>query len=230
MAVFVSSITTPTKQFNETFSTNSWESIIEACQTNKVPSTWNIGDSKIMTIGGVDYQIDIIGKNHDIYSDGTGTAPLTFQFHDCYPTKYAMNTSNTTAGGWLGSNMRLTNFQEIYNSLPMEIKSGLRQVNKTTSIGSQQAAINTAQDTLFLLSEIEVFGDNSFSRSGEGQQYEYYAKGMSPIKKYGNTDSIWWLRSPYNAGSAQFCVITATGSSSYTNATSLYFVVPAFCF
>jgi hypothetical protein len=126
--------------------------------------------------------------------------------------------------------MRLTNLQNIYNSLPIEIKAGLRQVNKLTSIGNQLSAINTSQDTLFLLSEVEVFGTTSFSKSGEGTQYEYYAKGASSIKKVGSSASIWWLRSPYGSGAAQFCTVIANGSSNYTNVTGLNGVAPAFCF
>ena len=70
--------------YRSTFANNSWEMIIQACKNNEVPSAWNIGDQKTMTIGGVDYEIDIIGKNHDTYSDGSGKAPLTFQFHNLF--------------------------------------------------------------------------------------------------------------------------------------------------
>ena len=74
------------------FADNSWAAIIAACQAREVPDTWAVGDSKPMTIGGADYQIDIIGENHDSYTDGSGTAPLTFQMHDCYGTDYAINS------------------------------------------------------------------------------------------------------------------------------------------
>lgn len=70
--------------YNPVFANNTWEQIIAACHNNEVPDTWKAADHKPMTIGGVDYQIDIIGKNHDDYSDGSGKAPLTFQLHDCY--------------------------------------------------------------------------------------------------------------------------------------------------
>ena len=59
-----------------------------------------------MTIGGTDYQVDIIGKNHDDYYDGSGKAPLTFQLHDCCATGYGMNDTETVVGGWKSSKMR----------------------------------------------------------------------------------------------------------------------------
>ena len=45
------------------FANNSREAIIAACQRGNVPDTWAAGDSKMMTINGTSYQIDIIGKN-----------------------------------------------------------------------------------------------------------------------------------------------------------------------
>ena len=47
-------------------------SIIAACQNKQVPDTWNVGDSCMMAFGKKNYQIDIIGKNHDDYADGSG--------------------------------------------------------------------------------------------------------------------------------------------------------------
>lgn len=64
--------------YDPVFANNTWEQIIAACHNNEVPETWKVADQKTMAIGGVDYLIDIIGKNHDDYSDGSGKAPLTF--------------------------------------------------------------------------------------------------------------------------------------------------------
>lgn len=230
MAVFTSGQTIPPERFDDTFSANSWKAIIRACQMNLVPASWNVGDYKEIVINDVTYRIDIIGKNHDTYSDGTGLAPLTFQFHDCYETEYRMNASNTNEGGWMNCEMRLTNLPIVFDTLPIEVRSGIRQVNKPTTIGNQLNTVNIAQDNLFLLSEVEVFGDKSFSRGGEGVQYEYYAKGLSTVKTRSGSNDVWFLRSPYNVGNTQFCNITVTGTSSYTAASSVYGVAPAFCF
>lgn len=57
------------------FANNSWAGVVTACRRGNVPSAWAVGDSMLMTIGGVDYQVDIIGKSHDDYADGSGKAP-----------------------------------------------------------------------------------------------------------------------------------------------------------
>lgn len=72
------------------FADATWAEVVKACELNLVPDTWEVGDQKAMTINGADYLIDIIGKDHDFYNGG-GKAPLTFQMHDCYGTKYVMN-------------------------------------------------------------------------------------------------------------------------------------------
>ena len=84
--------------YDPVFSKNSWADIIAACQSGQVLDTWVADGScyKDMLIGGKNYRIDIIGKNHDTYASG-GTAPLTFQMHDCYGTPYQMNSSSTNS-------------------------------------------------------------------------------------------------------------------------------------
>ena len=211
------------------FANNSWKAIISACQSGNVPDSWAVGDSKTMTINGTDYQIDIIGKNHDTYTAG-GTAPLTFQMHDCYGTKYAMNSSNTNGGGWTSCAMRSTHLPAILALMPTEVQNGIREVNKLTSAGSQSATINTTADKLFLLSEIEIFGSVSYSKSGEGTQYDYYKAGNSKVKNLNGSASIWWGRSPYGSDSANFCCVYSLGYSAYGSPKKAYGVAFAFCF
>ena len=211
------------------FSDATWEQIISACQSNSVPSTWVVGNSKTMTINGTSYQIDIIGKNHDTYTAG-GTAPLTFQMHDCYGTEYAMNSSNTNVGGWMDCAMRKTHLPAILALMPTEVQNGIREVNKLTSAGSESATINTTADKLFLLSEIEIFGSVHNSKSGEGTQYDYYKAGNSKVKMFDGYAWEWWERSPYNSDVRYFCRVDSYGDVSDNDAYGRLGVAFAFCF
>lgn len=213
------------------FSNNTWEQIIDACKNGSVPDTWLVGDQKTMTINGIDYAIDIIGKNHDTYANGSGTAPLTFQLHDCYGTKYEMNTSNTNSGGWESSYMRTTRLPSILAMMPSEVQSGIKEVSKKTSAGSQSTTINTTADKLFLLSEVEIFGSSANkSVSGEGAQYEYYSDGNSRVKNFNGSADYWWERSPRSSNNTYFCLVSTTGGSSAVSASGNYGVAFAFCF
>ena len=216
--------------YDPVFSNNTWEQIIAACHNNEVPDTWKVADQKPMTINGVDYLIDIIGKNHDDYSDGSGKAPLTFQLHDCYGIKYAMNTSNTNKGGWTSCAMRQTYLPNNLSRMPTEVQSGIREVNKLTSAGSNSSTINTTADTLFLLSEIEIFGSAAYSFSGEGTQYAYYSAGNSKVKNFSaSAASTWWERSPRDSRST-FCCVSSDGRANYDGAIHSNGVAFGFCF
>ena len=219
----------PPSKFDAIFVNNSWEEIIAACQSGNVPDSWAVGDSKMMTINGADYQIDIIGKNHDTYTAG-GTAPLTFQMHDCYGTKYAMNSSNTNSGGWTSCAMRSTHLPAILALMPTEVQNGIREVNKLTSAGRKSSTINTTADKLFLLSEIEIFGSTTHSKSGEGSQYAYYSAGNSKVKNFSGSASGWWERSPYGKNSTYFCSVYDIGNANGYISSSSNGVAFAFCF
>jgi hypothetical protein len=212
--------------YEANFSDNTWEQIIAICQKKVVPSTWKIGDQKAMMIGSTDYLVDIIGINHDDYSDGSGKAPFTFQLHDCYGELKNMNSSRTNNGGWTSCVMRQTHLPAILSKMPTEVRNNIREVNKLTSAGNQSATINTTADKLFLLSEIEIFGSVSHSKSGEGTQYDYYKAGNSRAKD--GADS-WWERGPNGNDSTHFCFVLR-GNASSSNANYATGVAFGFCF
>lgn len=193
---------------NSTFASNTWEQIIAACQSGNVPDTWVAGDSKTMTIDGADYQIDIIGKGHDTYAAG-GTAPLTFQLHDCLSTKYTWQVT----------------WDDLITKLPESIQSAIKSVSKTINNES-------VSPKLFGLTEKEVFGTVKYSKYVEGTQYAYYAAGNSKAKKLnGNLDN-WWLSSTSGSQGITWAVIVTQNG---TGSTSTMFnasngVAFAFCF
>lgn len=213
----------------DNFADNEWSEIIAACQSGDVPDSWVVGNYKNMTINGKAYRIDIIGKNHDTYASG-GTAPLTFQMHDCYDETKQMNSSNTNSGGWQNSAMRTTHLPAILNLMPAEVKAAIRDVQKKSSAGNQSSSIQTTNDKLFLLSEIEIFGSTTYSFAGEGKQYDYYKAGNSKVKNLSGSAYSWWERSPISSNSAYFCSVDSNGNASAGNAGNSYGVAFGFCF
>lgn len=213
----------------DNFADNEWSEIIAACQSGNVPASWVVGNYKNMTINGKAYRIDIIGKNHDTYAAG-GTAPLTFQMHDCYDETKQMNSSNTNSGGWQNSAMRTTHLPAILNMMPAEVKAAIRDVQKKSSAGSQSSSIQTTNDKLFLLSEIEIFGSTTYSFAGEGKQYDYYKAGNSKVKNLSGSANRWWERSPRSSSSARFCFVYSSGNAYADGASVSCGVAFGFCF
>ena len=222
----------PKKSYNPVFAENEWSAIIEACHANEVPDTWVADGScyKDMLINGTNYRIDIIGKNHDDLSDGTGKAPLTFQLHDCYATTYRMNATDTNVGGWRDCQMRTQTMPALKALMPAEVQAGIRAVNKLTSAGNKSSSIVTTSDELFLPSEVEVFGSITNSFAGEGKQYDYYKAGNSRVKNLNGRAAIWWERSPRSSDSTFFCHVNTVGGNSANIAIASIGVAFGFCF
>lgn len=217
--------------FDSVFANNSWETIIAVCKAGNVPDSWAVGNSKSMTIGGAEYQIDIIGKNHDDYADGSGKAPLTFQLHNSYGTAYAMQSTSTNVGGWKECAMRKTHLPAVLALMPAEVQSGIREVSKTTAAGGSGSSwVETVTDKLFLLSEVETFGSAGNSAAGEGSQYAYYGAGGSAVKTLNGEMSSWWLRSPMRTSDYSFCASSGGGEPTHLDATAERGTAFAFCF
>ena len=207
----------------------SWADISSISELGMAQQFFQVGDQKSITVNGVKYQTRIIGFNHDNLTSG-GKAGITFQMVDCLNTTYNMESSNTNANGWLNCAMRKTHLRTtIWGQLESSLKSVIKTVNKLASSGNQSATIQTAQDTLFLLSEVEIFGKVTYSKAGEGSQYAYYAAGNSTIKKVNGSAYNWWERSPYGSNGTGFCIVNSDGTANASAASNTYGVAFGFC-
>ena len=208
------------------FGNNSWAAIIKACQEKQVPDTWNVGNSCNMTINNKTYAIDIIGKNHDDYADGSGKAPLTFQMHTTYATQYKMNGAEYNNCGWKNCLVRTSNaFPKLKQVMPAEVVAALKAVTKKTTAGGASSSIDTTSDTLFLLSEIEVQGTRTHSYAGEGTQYAYYKTAANRKK-----NRAWYLRSPRINSTSCFCRTGWDGEADWSVASEVDGIAAAWCF
>ena len=208
------------------FGNNSWAAIIKACQEKQVPDTWHVGDSCNMAIDNKTYAIDIIGKNHDDYADGSGKAPLTFQMHTTYATQYKMNGAEYNNCGWKNCLVRTSNaFPKLKQVMPAEVVAALKAVTKKTTAGDASSAIDTTSDTLFLLSEIEVQGTRTHSYAGEGTQYAYYQTAANRKK-----NRAWYLRSPRINSTSCFCRTGWDGEADWSVASEVDGIAAAWCF
>lgn len=189
------------------------------------------------------FEMEIIGFNHDILSNNiaygkpnkSGKAGITCCCKGLIGNMI-MNSSNTNVGGWQKSNVRqeLINIEEmlypndatgfIYDWRPF-----IKSVNKKTSIGNSLKDLETTEDKLFLLSEVEVFGSTIYSVPGEGTQYAYYKAGNSKVKEMQGSASSWWERSPRSGANDCFCIVYGNGNADYNVANNNQGVAFAFC-
>lgn len=228
-------------QSNIAFADCTWAEIIAACQSKSIPDGWAVGDSKTMTINGTEYQVDIIGMNHDAYADGSGTAPLTLQLHNCCGTAYAWNNHAQTSNIklWADCWFRAHDLPKILALMPSEVQAAIKNVTKKCKSSIDYDTTTTVTDGLFLLSYTEVAGNPNtmYPEPDEGSQYAYYAAGNSKVKKL--TDSgaatAWWTRSPdyvigYSETNYGAKTVTAAGTTGDNIATVKNGISPAWCF
>ena len=177
---------------------------------------FKVGDSKTVNIGGTNYEVQIIGFNHDDKVSG-GKAAYSFQLVDCLNQTQQMNTGNTNTGGWNGSAMR-GRMSTYKSQLPAALRNVIKTVKKKSGTGGgSSSGTQQTNDDLFLLSEIEIFGTTTYSVAGEGTQYEWYKAGNTRIKKVNGSAGTWWGRSPRSGDTNGFCRVDGSGNaSSYT--------------
>ena len=189
---------------------------------------FKVGDSKTVNIGGTNYEVQIIGFNHDDKVSG-GKAAYSFQLVDCLNQTQQMNTSNTNTGGWNGSAMR-GRMSTYKSQLPAALRNVIKTVKKKSGTGGgSSSGTQQTNDDLFLLSEIEIFGTTTYSVAGEGTQYEWYKAGNSRIKKVNGSANYWWERSPYSGHTSNFCAVTDSGNAHSYGASYSYGVSFGFC-
>lgn len=219
------------QMLSPTLANNTWAQIAAASEAGVAASTWSVGDTKNITVGGETLTVEIVGFNHDDLASG-GKAGITFGLKNLMANTRQMNSSNTNAGGFTGSDMYEWLQGTLLNSLPSDLRAVLKSVNKKTSAGSQSSTINTNAMKIFLFSEIEIFGSVTYSKSGEGSQYSRFATASSRIKYLSNgsgSANTWWERSPYGINSNYFCVVNSDSDANTNSANISRGVCFGFC-
>ena len=123
----------------------------------------------------------------------------------------------------------------LYNQLPADLRSVIKQVNKKTSAGNTSTTVNADAMRLWLPSLNEVYGSHSYSwcSNNEGSKYSIFTNDASRIKNMSNgsgSANWWWLRSPYLSHSTHFCYVYFNGSvGSGSNASDAIGVCLGFC-
>lgn len=220
------------QMYSSTLAANSWAQIAEASEAGIASTLWSVGDEKDITVDSETLTLVIMGFNHDDKADGSGKAGITFGLKNLMASTRQMNSSNTNSGGFTGSAMYTWLQNTLLTSLPSDLQTVLKSVNKKTSAGSQSTTINTNAMKLFLFSEIEIFGSTTYSASGEGSQYSYFATAANRVKYLSNgagSANVWWERSPNASSSAAFCYVSGSGSAAVISASSSRGVCFGFC-
>ena len=204
------------------FAADSWKTIIKAVRNNNI-SKYNVGDTRTIDMGTYGtHTLRIANKSKPSSCSKSGYSQtacgFVLEFADIITT-YNMNPAGTyknveyeygwNKDGWPASAMRTFVNNDIYNSLPSDLRSGIVETTVVSGYGSSDSANFTSTDKLYLLSPMEVWGDwtgmygSEVDRAkNQTRQLDYYNNlGVtynnynSAIKKHGKTQYFWWHRS-----------------------------------
>ena len=227
------------------FSTDSWKTIIKAVKNNNI-SKYNVGDTRTIDMGSYGTHTLRVANMSTPSECSTSRFSQTacgfvLEFADIITT-HTMNDTDTNVGGWPATSMRIFVNNDIYNLLPSDLKNGIIDTTVVSSYGSEDSSNFTSTDKLYLLSPTEIWSDWK-SNSGSNydtardvtRQLDYYKnEGVTTsnyskaIKFYNSTDDWWWLRSARSIVDYSFYNVYYYGGWSYDHATDTYGVSPAF--
>lgn len=233
------------KEINpKSFSTDSWETIVEAVKEG-ITSKYKVGDTKTIDLGSYGTHIVRV-SNTSTPSECSNTGfsqsacGFVLEFADIITT-HGMNDSDTNIKGFPASSMHTFLNNDIYNSLPSDLKNIIIDTKIISSHGSNDTANFTSTAKLYLLSTAEVWAQGSSNAINNDtsreltRQLEYYKEKETTtsnfdaaVKYNGDTELTWWLRSSNSSNYYSFYSVDSSGDWSSPGAHIVYGVSPAF--
>ena len=227
------------------FSSDSWDTIISAVKKGNI-SKYNVGDTKTIDMGTYGtHTLRIANKSTPSECSTSGFSQsacgFVLEFADIITT-HAMNDTSTNVGGWPATTMRTFVNNDIYNSLPSELRNAIIDTTVVSGHGSKDTANFTSTDKLYLLSTVEVWAEGTSNQIGNNdtardntRQLDYYKNlGTSTsnysgaIKKKETSAAWWWLRVAYSYGNTSFYRVGTNGDWGNADSSSTRGVAPAF--
>lgn len=203
-----------------------------------------IGD--YWTIGGVNYRIAAF----DYYLNSGDTNCTTHhvvivpdtclynaQMHNTSSGSWESGAANTTAGGYVGSDMYKSNLEQAKTTIKSAFSGHVlkHRIYLTNAVANGRASGGAWCDSeVDLMCEQMVYGSGIFSPVSDGSNVPAnYRVEKSQLPLFQHEPSricnraTWWLRDVITA--SNFAGVTDNGDAGYGNASNSYGVRPAFC-
>ena len=176
-----------------------WEELAQKIKDNT--SALKVGD--IITEKTLD------GEEMDLVVVDMGPGWARFESKDCLPVEVAYNQNSRNAGGFADSDVKRYLNEEVFNSLPEELRNVIAEVERKQENGESSLC------RLFLPTESELFGDCCYSEDGTYSQIEYYKDRSNRIKcnRKGGSPDWYWSASVWSGNSAHCVRVGSYGAS-----------------
>ena len=201
--------------------------------------------------GGINYRIaafDYFLHTGDIYPQNAvctdhhvvivpDTCLYNAQMHNTSSGKYEGSAANTTAGGYVGSDMYKSNLEQAKTTIKGAFSGHVlkHRIYLTNDVKNGRASNGTWYDSeVDLMCEQMVYGSGIFSPVSDGSNVptnRHVEKSQLPLFQYEPSRifsrSTWWLRDVITAN--HFASVNYEGIANYEYATSVLGVRPYFC-
>ena len=148
------------------------------------------------------------------------------------------NATSTTHGGWASSQLNAILNSRLYESIPTQTKSLLKQVTVPSSAGAGSSNIVTSECYIYVPAAIELSSASQWTEEPyinemavtSGKTISYMVNDSDRKRTYadGSTASYYWTRSPSMDYTTRICVVDNDGYIyyySYGTPTSSYGVL-----
>ena len=210
---------------------DSWKDIIKAGKNGSYKKKYRVGDTKELNLGteGI-ITMRLVAMDADELADGSGFASMTWIAEDLLNTEHVMNTEPTIDGGWPASDLRAWLSTSVYELVPEEVRTAIKEVNKYSYIYTKTSAETVSSaDTIWIPSCREIYGENSADED-RGVDYSNAFPDENSWKRchVNYTEEIFWfLRSSRALKNGQEGFIDGSTGSPYDSPTGYYELMPA---
>lgn len=178
--------------------TDSWTDIVETSKNGTYKEKYRIGDTKELDLGteGI-ITMKLVAMDADELSDGSGYASMTWIAEDLLNTEHVMNTEDTIEGGWPASDLRVWLRTSIYELVPDEVRTEIKEVRKYSMSFIPTIETVSSSDTIWIPSCREIFGVEGGDED-KGAEYSNAFPDENSWKRYhlnSTQKTNWFLRS-----------------------------------
>ena len=240
------------------FAADSWDTIAKAVKAGKTEN-YKVGDTKevdLGTYGKHNVRIANMSTPSECNQNGFSQSACGFvvEFTDIITT-HNMNPSGEYNGttynsgwnkdGWPKSQMKTFIDNDIYNSLPQDLKSVIITTETVSGHGKEDTNNFTSSDKLYLLSTAEIWVQDTSNTidydaaRDKTRQLDYYKSNGVTTSSYAGaiknnssgSATSWWLRCANSNTNTGFYAVAINGNwsgSITTVARNTYGVSPVF--
>lgn len=207
MATFTRKVSTPC----------TWADVKEIIEMGRAAQDFAVGDEIAETLTTGEKVVFVVA-GIDVYAKGQ----VIFSLKDCLEDEHCMNTDWTNKGGWPACDMRRYLREEVFETLPEDLRAVITPRTLKTDDGE-------ATDALWLFSEFEIFGESWCDNDPGDKHIPYYENPVNRCKSAAVSANSWWERSPIATNTTYFCNVNSSGNASGNNASGARGVCFGFC-